>query len=63
MGENLTPDDIPCKGISHITSEDIAKAKRENKRWKLIGVVKREGGKVSASVGPIMVRIKFVVPF
>jgi len=55
MGENLTPGDIPCKGISQITLEDIEKAKADGKRWKLIGEIKREGGKVSASVAPIMV--------
>jgi homoserine dehydrogenase len=55
MGENVKPDDIPCKGITQITLEDIDKAKAEGKRWKLIGEVKREGGKVSASVSPQMV--------
>ncbi len=55
MGENLKPSDIPCKGISQITSEDIAKAKSENKKWKLIGEVKKENGKVNASVSPMMI--------
>ncbi len=55
MGANLTPGDIPCKGISHITLEDIDKAKAEGKRWKLIGEIKREGAGVNASVAPVMV--------
>jgi homoserine dehydrogenase len=55
MGENLTPGDIPCKGISQITLDDIEKAKKAGKRWKLIGEIKREGDKVSASVAPMMV--------
>jgi homoserine dehydrogenase len=55
MGENVKPDDIPCKGITQISLDDIDKAKSEGKRWKLIGEVKREGGKVSASVSPQMV--------
>jgi homoserine dehydrogenase len=55
MGENVKPDDIPCKGITQITLDDIEKAKSEGKRWKLIGEVKRESGKVSASVSPQMV--------
>jgi len=55
MGENLKPDDIPCKGITQISLDDIEKAKAQSKRWKLIGEVKREGGKVSASVSPQMV--------
>jgi homoserine dehydrogenase len=55
MGENLKPDDIPCKGITQISLDDIEKAKSQGKRWKLIGEVKKEGGKVSASVSPQMV--------
>jgi homoserine dehydrogenase len=55
MGENVKPDDIPCEGITQITLDDIDKAKSQGKRWKLIGEVKREGGKVSASVSPQMV--------
>ena len=55
MGENVKPDDIPCKGITQITLDDIEKAKSEGKRWKLIGEVKREGGKIAASVSPQMV--------
>jgi homoserine dehydrogenase len=57
MGANLTPDDIPCKGISHLTLDDIEKARAEGKRWKLIGEVKREGGGISASVAPVMVEL------
>lgn len=55
MGENVKPDDIPCKGITQITLDDIDKAKAQGKRWKLIGEIKREAGKVSASVSPQMV--------
>jgi len=55
MGENLKPQDIPCGGISKITPEDIQKAKSENKKWKLIGEVKKENGKVKASVSPMMI--------
>ncbi len=55
MGENLTPNDIPCKGISQITIDDINRAKAENKKWKLIGEVKKEAGKVKASVAPTMI--------
>ena len=55
MGENVKPDDIPCKGITQISLDDIDKAKAQGKRWKLIGEVKRKGGKVSASVSPQMI--------
>jgi homoserine dehydrogenase len=52
MGTSLKIDDVACKGITKITLDDIAKAKEENCRWKLIGSVKREGDKVIASVAP-----------
>ena len=55
MGESLTPDDIPCEGISKITLDDIDKARKAGKRYKLIGEIKREQGKVTASVAPMMV--------
>jgi len=55
MGEDLTPGDIPCEGISKITLEDIDKARKAGKRYKLIGEIKREQGKVTASVAPMMV--------
>lgn len=53
----LKPSDSPCEGITKITSEDIAKAKAEGKRYKLIGRVWREGGKVRASVSPQLVEL------
>jgi homoserine dehydrogenase len=55
MGENVKPDDIPCEGITRITLDDIEEAKVEGKRWKLIGEIKKEGGKVTASVAPMMI--------
>ncbi len=48
----VKPDDIPCEGITKLTPEDINDAKKENKRYKLIGFVKREGDKVIAGVSP-----------
>ncbi len=55
MGASLKINDVSCKGITQITSEDIEKAKKENKRWKLIGSVEKKDGKVSGSVAPEMV--------
>ena len=55
MGANVTPKDIPCKGISQITLDDIEDARKQGKRWKLISEVRREGDKVTASVAPMMV--------
>lgn len=55
MGENLTPDRIPCKGISQITLEDIEDAHNQNKRWKLIGEIKKDENGVKASVTPMKI--------
>ncbi|MCP5107534.1 MAG: homoserine dehydrogenase [bacterium] len=52
MNTALKIEDVACEGITKITLDDIAKAKAENCRWKLIGSVKKEGGKVTASVAP-----------
>jgi homoserine dehydrogenase len=54
FGESVKPDPaaLPCEGIIQITSEDIQKAKKEGKRYKLIGCARKEGEKVSVSVGP-----------
>jgi homoserine dehydrogenase len=52
LGGNLRPGDIPCTGISSITLDDIAQAKAEGKRYKLIGSTRLEGGEIVASVKP-----------
>ncbi len=55
MNASLTKEEVSCQGISHLTMLDIAQAKAEGKRWKLIGRAKKEGERVIASVGPEMV--------
>jgi homoserine dehydrogenase len=55
FGAQLKPTDSPCEGITKITSADIAKAKAEGKRYKLIGRIWREGGTVKAEVAPRLV--------
>lgn len=55
MGAGISIDDVPCQGITKITPADIEKAKKEGKRWKLIGSVEMKDGKVDASVKPEMV--------
>ena len=55
FGAALEPGDSPCEGITKITAADIARAKAEGKRYKLIGRVWREGGKVKAAVAPRLV--------
>ncbi|WP_096200851.1 homoserine dehydrogenase [Bacillus sp. FJAT-45350] len=52
MGIPLKKEDVSCKGISQLTLDDINQAKEENKRWKLIGKIQNEAGKVRASVAP-----------
>lgn len=47
--------DVSCEGITKITLDDIAKAKAENARWKLIGSVEKKDGKVIGSVAPEMI--------
>ncbi len=55
MDKNLKPEQIPCKGISKITLDDIEDARRQNKRWKLIGEIKKDKNDLKASIEPVMV--------
>jgi len=55
FGANLKPTESPCEGITKISGEDIARAKAEGKRYKLIGKVWREGDQVRAQVSPQLV--------
>lgn len=55
MGARLNINDVPCEGITGITTGDIEKAAKENKRWKLIGTVEMKGDGVEASVKPEMI--------
>ncbi len=57
MGGNLKPDDIPCEGISNINLDDIEQAKKEGKRWKLIGEIKKNKNTIIASVSPMKIDI------
>jgi homoserine dehydrogenase len=55
FGADLVPADTPSEGITRITPAEIARAKEEGKRYKLIGKVWREGASVKAQVGPQLV--------
>ncbi len=55
MGAEMKIGDISCQGITKITLDDIAEAKKQNARWKLIGSVEKKDGKVIGSVAPEMV--------
>jgi homoserine dehydrogenase len=57
MGEKIKIDEVSCEGITKITSADIENAKKNNKRWKLIGSVENKDGKVAASVKPEMISL------
>jgi homoserine dehydrogenase len=52
MGVPLSRAEVPCRGISQLTSADIQQAQAAGKRWKLIGRVKKEGNRAAASVQP-----------
>lgn len=52
MGASLTMNDVERCGITKLTPQDIASAKADSQRWKLIGCVERQNGKVAASVAP-----------
>jgi homoserine dehydrogenase len=55
MGAPLQITDISCNGITKISPADMEQAKKEGKRWKLIGCVEKKDGKVVGSVAPEMV--------
>jgi homoserine dehydrogenase len=55
MGADLKPADVPTRGITEIRFVDIEKAKKDGKRYKLIGKTWKEGGKVRAKVSPELV--------
>jgi homoserine dehydrogenase len=52
MGIPLKPDQVERTGIAGISVEDVAKARTEGKRWKLICEAHREGDQVRAQVAP-----------
>lgn len=48
----LTMADVDCEGITGLTPEDIAVARQNEQRWKLIGKVEAQGDDYTASVQP-----------
>lgn len=51
------PKKLKCEGITKIKKKDIEKAKSEGKRYKLIGKVWKEKGKVKVKVSPELLEI------
>lgn len=57
LDAKLQVSDVSCQGISALTLDDIAKARQEGARWKLIGAATRHAdGSVSARVEPRLLR-------
>jgi homoserine dehydrogenase len=53
LGASLHPDDVDTTGIQDITSDEVAQALANGRRWKLIGEVGRgKDGHITASVRP-----------
>jgi len=52
MGGSLKTKDAEREGITKITLQDIEQAKAEGARWKLIGEISRQDGKLKAKVAP-----------
>jgi homoserine dehydrogenase len=52
MNAGLGLNDVERMGITGVTREMIAEAKASGERWKLLARVRREGGRVKASVAP-----------
>ena len=58
MKAGIKLQDVAVEGITKITPADIERAKKENKRWKLIGSVElKDDGSVDAFVKPMMVEM------
>src|SRR5262245_15217621 len=50
MGIPLTLRDVDCQGMTHLSVEDIAAARADGQRWKLLGCVEERDRQISASV-------------
>jgi len=55
MGIPLKPDQVDRQGIRNITSADLARAKSEGKRWKLVCAARSENGALEARVEPELI--------
>ncbi|MFV0517632.1 MAG: homoserine dehydrogenase [Aminipila sp.] len=56
FNEYIAPNNIPTKGISSITPEDIEEAKKENCKIKLIAYARKENNKIEYSVKPMLLK-------
>ncbi|PTX58465.1 homoserine dehydrogenase [Melghirimyces profundicolus] len=53
LGVPLDRNEVERVGIAQLSAEDIRGAKEEGKRWKVLGRLREEGGRVIASVKPV----------
>ena len=54
LGKKITWQDVKREGICEISVDDIKNAKKEGKRWKLIGSAEiKSDGSVDANVSPV----------
>ena len=53
----VSMNNVSCKGITGISLADINQAKKEGKRWKLIGSVEKTNTGITASVAPQKISI------
>lgn len=59
--ESVKEEDIKVEGITDLKPEDIEKAKKENKRYKLVAEGKKENGKIKASVKAVTVDMNSIL--
>lgn len=57
MGSPLKPQDVDRQGIRQIDAQQVASAKAQNKRWKLVCSATRQGDRIQARVAPEMVSV------
>ncbi len=55
MGLPLKPDQVDRTGIRRLTSEDVLRARQQEKRWKLVCKAERMGESITARVAPQLV--------
>jgi homoserine dehydrogenase len=54
LGLSIELADVDCTGISHLTADDIKKAKEQNLQWKLMGTAEKNANGFVATVKPEM---------
>ncbi len=58
MGADLTMAQVERKGITGLTPADIAQARQQGKKWKLIGTIEVVDNQIKASVQPTAIAVE-----